>query len=93
MSARHQPQTPKGFLFVTTEEEDALVNAFVGGSIYQRSHTVILNCFLLILKATVQKQPGGRSVLAGGASGDAEIPHVTPGRPWNPSLRPWANVI
>jgi hypothetical protein len=57
MSARHQPQTPKGFLFVTTEEEDALVNSFVGGSICQRSRTVMLNCFLLILKVTVQKQP------------------------------------
>ena len=59
----------KGFLFITIEDEDGLMNVIVRADVYQRYYKVLRNCFLLIVEGTVQKQPGILNVLAEGAVG------------------------
>jgi len=57
----------KGFLFVTLQDEDGLMNVIVRPDVYERYYRVLRNCFSLIVERTIQKQPGILNVLAEGA--------------------------
>jgi len=66
---RQRPPTAKGFVFITMEDEDGLMNVIVKPDVYQRYYKVLRNCFLLIVEGTIQKQSGILNVLAEGAVG------------------------
>ncbi len=66
---RQRPPTAKGFVFITMEDEDGLMNVIVRPDVYQRYYKVLRNSFLLIVEGTIQKQPGILNVLAEGAVG------------------------
>ncbi len=66
---RQRPPTAKGFVFITMEDEDGLMNVIVRPDVYQRYYKVLRNCFLLIVEGTIQKQRGILNVLAEGAVG------------------------
>jgi error-prone DNA polymerase len=66
---RQRPPTAKGFVFITLEDEEGLMNVIVRPDVYQRYYKVLRNCFLLIVEGTIQKQPGILNVLAQGAVG------------------------
>jgi error-prone DNA polymerase len=66
---RQRPPTAKGFVFITMEDEDGLMNVIVKPDVYQRYYKVLRNCFLLIVEGTIQKQSGIPNVLAEGAVG------------------------
>jgi error-prone DNA polymerase len=66
---RQRPSTAKGFVFITLEDEDGLMNVIVKPDVYERYYKVLRNCFLLIVEGTIQKQPGILNVLAQGAVG------------------------
>ena len=68
---RQRPPTPNGFVFITLEDEDGLMNVIVRPDVYERYYKVMRNCFLLIVEGTIQKQPGILNVLAQGAAGIA----------------------
>ncbi len=68
---RQRPPTAKGFVFITLEDEEGLMNVIVRPDVYQRYYKVLRNCFLLIVEGTIQKQPGILNVLATGAVGIA----------------------
>jgi error-prone DNA polymerase len=66
---RQRPPTAKGFVFITMEDEDGLMNVIVRPDVYQRYYKVLRNCFLPIVEGTIQKQRGILNVLATGAVG------------------------
>jgi len=66
---RQRPPTAKGFVFITLEDEDGLMNVIVRPDVYERYYKVLRNSFLLIVEGTIQKQPGILNVLAEGAVG------------------------
>ena len=66
---RQRPPTAKGFVFITMEDEDGLMNVIVKPDVYQGYYKVLRNCFLLIVEGTIQKQGGILNVLAEGAVG------------------------
>jgi error-prone DNA polymerase len=66
---RQRPPTAKGFVFITMEDEDGLMNVIVKPDVYQRYYKVLRNCFLLIVEGKVQRQGGILNVLAEGAVG------------------------
>ncbi len=66
---RQRPPTAKGFVFITMEDEDGLMNVIVKPDVYQQYYKVLRNCFLLIVEGTIQKQSGILNVLAEGAVG------------------------
>jgi error-prone DNA polymerase len=66
---RQRPPTAKGFVFITMEDEDGLMNVIVRPDVYRQYYKVMRNCFLLIVEGTVQKQPGILNILAEGAVG------------------------
>jgi len=61
--------TAKGFVFITLEDEDGLMNVIVRPDVCRRYYKVLRNCFLLIVEGTVQKQRGILNVLAQAAVG------------------------
>jgi error-prone DNA polymerase len=69
MTVRQRPPTAKGFVFITMEDEDGLMNVIVKSDVYQQYYKVLRNCFLLIVEGTIQKQRGILNVLAEGAVG------------------------
>jgi len=66
---RQRPPTAKGFVFITMEDEDGLMNVIVKPDVYGRYYKVLRNCFLLIVEGTIQKQGGILNLLAEGAVG------------------------
>jgi len=66
---QQRPPTAKGFVLITMEDEDGLMNIIVKPGVYQRYYKVLRNCFLLIMEGTIHKQGGVRNVLAEGAVG------------------------
>ena len=66
---RQRPPTAKGFVFITLDNEEGLMNVIVRPDVYERYYRVLRNCFLLIVEGTIQKQPGILNVLAEGAVG------------------------
>ncbi len=64
-----RPPTAKGFVFITLEDEDGLMNVIVKPDAYERCYKVLRNCFLLIVEGTIQKQRGILNVLAQAAVG------------------------
>ena len=66
---RQRPPTAKGFVFITMEDENGLMNVIVKPDVYGRYYKVLRNCFLLIVEGTIQKQGGILNILAEGAVG------------------------
>jgi len=66
---RRRPPTAKGFVFITLEGEEGLMNVIVRPDVYERYYRVLRNSFLLIVEGTIQKQPGIPNMLAAGAVG------------------------
>jgi hypothetical protein len=66
---KQQPEKAKGFVFITLEDEDGLMNVIVRPDVYERYYKVLRNCFLLIVEGMIQKQPRILNVLATGAVG------------------------
>ena len=69
---RQRPPTPKGFVFISVEDEDGLMNVIVKPDVYGRYYKVLRNCFLLIVEATIQRQSGILNVLAEGTVAEEE---------------------
>jgi len=66
---RQRPPTAKGFLFITLEDEEGLVNVIVRPDVYERYYRTMRNSLLLLVEGTIQKQQGILNVLAQGAVG------------------------
>jgi error-prone DNA polymerase len=66
---RQRPPTAKGFVFITLEDEEGLVNVIVRPDVYERYYHTMRNSLLLIVEGTIQKQQGILNVLAQGAVG------------------------
>ena len=66
---RQRPPTAKGFVFITLEDEEGLVNVIVRPDVYERYYRTMRNSLLLIVEGTIQKQQGILNVLAQGAVG------------------------
>ena len=66
---RQRPPTAKGFVFITMDNEEGLMNVIVRPDVYERYYRVLRNCFLLIVEGTIQKQQGILNLLAQGAVG------------------------
>jgi len=64
---RQRPPTAKGFVFITLEDEEGLVNVIVRPDVYERYYRTMRNSLLLIVEGTIQKQAGILNVLAQGA--------------------------
>jgi len=44
----------KGFVLITMEDEDGLMNVIVKPGVFQQYYKVLRNCFLLIVEGTIQ---------------------------------------
>jgi error-prone DNA polymerase len=66
---RQRPPTAKGFVFITLEDEEGLMNVIVRPDVYERYYRTIRNSLLMIVEGTVQRQGGLINVLAEGAVG------------------------
>ncbi len=69
MAVRQRPATAKGFVFITLEDEEGLVNVIVKPDIYRRYYRPMRDSALLIVEGTIQRQRGIVNVLAEGAVG------------------------
>jgi error-prone DNA polymerase len=61
---RQQPQTAKGFVFLTLEDETGLVNVIVRPDVYERYRRVIRTSPVLVVEGKLQKEAGCIDVLA-----------------------------
>jgi error-prone DNA polymerase len=61
---RQQPQTAKGFVFLTLEDETGLVNVIVRPDVYERYRRVIRTSPVLVIEGKLQKEAGCTDVLA-----------------------------
>jgi error-prone DNA polymerase len=60
---RQQPQTAKGILFISLEDESGLLDLVVKPSVYQRLRTVLRHHPLIIAAGIVQRAEGATSLL------------------------------
>jgi error-prone DNA polymerase len=60
---RQRPPTAKGFLFITLEDEEGLVNLIVRPNVYERYKDPLRNAPLLWVRGKVQREGGAMSVL------------------------------
>jgi error-prone DNA polymerase len=60
---RQQPQTAKGILFISLEDENGLLDLVVKSDVYQRLRTVLRHQPLIISTGIVQRAEGATSVL------------------------------
>jgi len=63
-----RPPTAKGFVFITLEDEEGLVNVIVRPDVYERYYRTMRNSLLLLVEGTIQKQQGILNILAQGAA-------------------------
>jgi len=61
---RQQPQTAKGFVFLTLEDETGLVNVIVRPDVYERYRRVVRTAPVLVIEGKLQKRDGCIDVLA-----------------------------
>jgi error-prone DNA polymerase len=59
---RQQPQTAKGFVFLSLEDETGIANAILRPDVFERFHAVVLGNSALILRGPLQNQKGVVSV-------------------------------
>lgn len=76
---RQHPQTAKGFVFLSLEDETGLLNIIVSPTLFERQRLEITRYPLLLIKGTLQNRMGSPSVKA--ASIHPLIGHDTPGPP------------
>ena len=60
---RQRPPTAKGFLFVTMEDEEGMVNLIVRPGVYERYRDVLRNAPLLWVKGRFQREGHATSIL------------------------------
>jgi error-prone DNA polymerase len=60
---RQRPPTAKGFLFITLEDEEGLVNLIVRPNVFERYRDALRNAPLLWVKGRVQREGGAMSIL------------------------------
>jgi error-prone DNA polymerase len=60
---RQRPPTAKGFLFITLEDEEGLVNLIVRPDVYERFRDALRNAPLIWVRGRVQREGGAMSVL------------------------------
>jgi error-prone DNA polymerase len=65
---RQRPPTAKGFVFVTLEDEEGLVNLVVQPGVYERYRDALRNAPLLLAKGRLQREGQGISVLVQAAA-------------------------
>jgi DNA polymerase III alpha subunit len=53
---RQRPPTAKGFVFITLEDEEGLVNVIVRPDVYDQYYRTMRNSLLLIVEGAIQKQ-------------------------------------
>jgi error-prone DNA polymerase len=61
---RQQPQTAKGFVFLTLEDETGLVNVIVRPDVYKRYRRIVRTASLLIVEGVLQREDGAIDMLA-----------------------------
>ena len=61
---RQRPETAKGFVFLTLEDETGLVNVIVRPDIYERYRRVIRTSRMLVIEGVLQKEEGAIDLLA-----------------------------
>jgi error-prone DNA polymerase len=59
---RQQPQTAKGFVFLSLEDETGIANAILRPDVFERFHAVVLGNSAMILRGPLQNQKGVVSV-------------------------------
>jgi error-prone DNA polymerase len=60
---RQRPPTAKGFLFITLEDEEGLVNLIVRPNVFERYRDALRNAPLLWVTGRVQREGGAMSIL------------------------------
>jgi error-prone DNA polymerase len=65
---RQRPPTAKGFLFITLEDEEGLMNLIVRPDVYQRHRTVLRSAPLLWVEARLQREGNATSLLVSRAA-------------------------
>ncbi len=60
---RQRPPTAKGFLFITLEDEEGLMNLIVRPDVYERYRDALRNAPLLTVRGRVQREGGAMSIL------------------------------
>jgi error-prone DNA polymerase len=60
---RQRPPTAKGFLFITLEDEEGLVNLIVRPDVFEKYRDPLRNAPLLWVRGKVQREAGAMSVL------------------------------
>ena len=62
------PATAKGFVFITLEDEDGLINLVVRPGVYERYHRTLRSALLLLVEGKVQRADGVLNVIVERAS-------------------------
>lgn len=65
---RQRPPTAKGFLFITLEDEEGLMNLIVRPDVYQRYRAVLRTAPLLWVEARLQREGAAISLLVSRAA-------------------------
>jgi error-prone DNA polymerase len=65
---RQRPPTAKGFLFITLEDEEGLMNLIVRPDVYQKYRTVLRSAPLLWVEARLQREGNATSLLVSRAA-------------------------
>ncbi len=65
---RQRPPTAKGFLFITLEDEEGLMNLIVRPDVYQQYRTVLRSAPLLWVEARLQREGSATSLLVSRAA-------------------------
>ena len=65
---RQAPPTAKGFIFITLEDEEGLINLVVRPGVYQRYYSALRNALLLMAEGQVQRADGVLNVIVERAS-------------------------
>lgn len=84
---RQRPQTARGFVFLTLEDAEGLVNVIVPPAVYARYRDALRNHPLVAIGGRVQRSHGIVNVLAERAVGlDLGVPDAEPGEGYAPAV-------
>jgi error-prone DNA polymerase len=77
---RQRPPTAKGYLFITLEDEDGLINLIVRPHIYERHRNALRNAPLLSVEGQLQREGHAQSVLVHSAAALGPPASQSPGQ-------------
>ncbi len=66
---RQRPETAKGFVFLSMEDETGIMNIILTPALFERNKLPVLNESYLLIKGVLQKQDGAISIKAGHVEG------------------------